>query len=185
MEVSTAVQPTEANDKVLARRVAAGDHEAFRILFERHKTIIYRFCMLMIDDVNLAQDVYQDVFLGFYAACRKGTPMYNVRAYLLTSTRHSCLNIHRYRDRIELVDALPETRCEFDPTTIDLADHLRDALQQIPPEQREAFLLFEIEGLSYERIAQTLELSVGAVRNRIYRAKQELQKILGPVLRDE
>jgi RNA polymerase sigma-70 factor (ECF subfamily) len=125
------------------------------------------------------------VFLNFYRACRDGRDMYNVRGYLLTAARSRCINELRVSRRFGEIEHIPELGHEPDPANYDLAEHLQQALQQIAPQYRETFLLFEIEGYSYDEIASTLDISLGVVKNRIYRAKQALQKILKPLLNNE
>ena len=74
---------------------------------------------------------------------------------------------------------------EPDEAAGDTREHLQRALQSIPPQYRDALLLFELEGYSYDEISKHFGISLGVVKNRIYRAKQALQKILGPLLRNE
>jgi RNA polymerase sigma-70 factor (ECF subfamily) len=172
-------------DQALAERVSAGDHAAFSLLFERYKAGIYRFCLLMLSDEAVAEDVYQEVFINFYRACRAGQVMHNVRGYLLTAARTRCLNVLRTSNRHVSLEDVPERAYEVDPATADTNVHLRNALAAINPNYREAFLLCEFEGYSYDEIAKQLNVTHDIVKNRIYRAKQALQKILRPLLRDD
>lgn len=183
--VATASRPPATDERLLLERTHAGDHAAFNILFERHKAKIYRFCLLMLGDEAATDDIYQDVFLNFYHACRQGEIIRNVRNYLVTSARNRCLNFLRISQRHVALDDSPVPVYELDTISPDLGMHLRTALMQIHPQYREAFLLFEIEGYSYEEIGTQLEISHDVVRNRIYRAKLALQKILRPLLREE
>lgn len=177
-----AVPSTAVEDQALADRAGAGDHAAFSVLFGRHKNGIYRFCLLMLGDQAQAEDIYQEVFINFYRACRTGQKMYNVRGYLMTAARTRCINALRSSKRLADLDDAPEPSYEPDPTAYDTGHHLREALQKIPPQYRETFLLFELEGYSYDEISRHLDISLGVVKNRIYRAKQALQKILRPIL---
>ena len=96
------------------------------------------------------------MFINFYRACRSGQKMYNVRGYLLTSARTRCINVFRSTKRHSDLDTIAEPSYLPDFSISDLGDHLRSALMQIAPQYRETFLLFEIEGYSYEQIAQQL-----------------------------
>ena len=178
-------QRSNAEDQELAAQVSAGDHAAFSKLFERHKSGIYRFCLLMIGDEAIAKDVYQEVFLNFYRACRAGQVMYNVHGYLITAARTRCLNALRSIHRTISLDDMQEPAYVLDDAAADTNEHLRAALASIPAQYREAFLLCEFEGYSYEEIATHLHVTRDVVKNRIYRAKQALQKILRPLLRDD
>jgi RNA polymerase sigma-70 factor (ECF subfamily) len=183
--IVTELQTRAIEEQQLAQRAGEGDHEAFNALFERYRTGIYRFCLLMLGDAAAAEDVYQEVFLNFYRACRRGQTMQSVRGYLVASARTRCLNDIRLATRTTDFSSLTEPSYEPDIAASDTGEHLRLALQSIQPQYREAFLLFEYEGYSYDEIARQLGITNDVVKNRIYRAKQALQKILRPLLRGE
>lgn len=169
-------------DEKLTQRVMQGDQDAFRLLFERYRTLLYRFCSLMLGNHTIAEDVYQEAFIALYRACRQGEVIHNVRSYLLTVARRRCLNHLRSKGRyVPLDDDVPLVY-ELNLDAIDLSEVLREALLKIPAQYRETFLLFEIEGYSYKEVAACLDVSSDIVRNRIYRAKKALQKILDPLL---
>jgi RNA polymerase sigma-70 factor (ECF subfamily) len=172
-------------ERDLAARAGQGDHAAFAVLFERYKAGIYRFCLYMLDDAASADDIYQEVFINFYRACREGKEMTNVRGYLMTAARTRCLNALKSARRLSSLEDHDDESFEPDETLSDTAEHLRDALQRIPAQYREVFLLFELEGYSYHEIGEQLGITHDVIKNRIYRAKQALQKILRPLLRDE
>lgn len=169
-------------DEMLTERVMQGDQDAFRLLFERHRTPMYRFCMLMLGKHAVAEDIYQEAFISLFRACRKGEVIHNVRAYLLTVARRRCLNQMRNNGRYLPLDEDISLTYEMDLDSLGVGDALQDALLRIPAQYRETFLLFEIEGYSYKEVAECLDVSIDIVRNRIYRAKKALQKILDPVL---
>jgi RNA polymerase sigma-70 factor (ECF subfamily) len=171
-------------ERELAARAGGGDHAAFSVLFERHKAGIYRFCLYMLNDAAGAEDIYQEVFINFYRACREGKEMTNVRGYLMTAARTRCLNALKASRRLTSIDDFDDAGVAPDETLADTAEHLRDALQRIPPQYRESFLLFELEGYSYQEIGEQLGITHDVIKNRIYRAKQSLQKILRPLLRE-
>ncbi len=183
--IATTLQPATQDDRTLLERASAGDHTAFSVLFERYKSGVYRFCVLMLGDRASAEDIYQEVFLNFYKACRNGDQVRNVRNYLITAARNRCLNSIRLTRRHTTLDDSPVLSYDHDVTISDTGEHLQNALMQIHPQYREAFLLFELEGYSYEEICEQLQIGKTVVRNRIYRAKQALQKILRPLLRDD
>jgi len=183
--IATALHPAANDERLLLERTGAGDHSAFNVLFERHKSSVYRFCLLMLGDQAAAEDIYQDVFLNFYRACRAGDHVRNVRNYLITAARNRCLNLLRSTRRLAPLEESANLSYQEDIAASDTGAHLQDALMRIHPQYREAFLLFELEGYSYEEIAEQLEINKTVIRNRIYRAKQALQKSLGPILRND
>lgn len=178
-------QSMTLDERTLAQQAGAGDHHAFELLFSRYKNALYRFCLFMVGDQAVAEDIYQEVFLNFYRACRAGRDMHNVRGYLITAARSRCLNHLRTSNRTSSMAADAEPTYEPDVTAEDTSEHVRRALMQIPPQYRESFLLFEIEGYSYDEIAGQAGITRDVVKNRIYRAKQALQKLLRPILRNE
>lgn len=172
-------------DEQLTEKVRQGDHKAFEILFERHRTPIYRFCLLMLGDRLVAEDAYQEAFIALYQSCRRKERIRSVRGFLLTVARRKCLNLLRddYK-QVALDDDIVEAY-EIDIDLVGVSDLLKAALLKIPAQYREAFLLFELEGYSYKEIADCLDVNLDVVRNRIFRGKKALQKILAPTLNVE
>jgi RNA polymerase sigma-70 factor (ECF subfamily) len=182
---ATATYPTKAqhgasdkDDEFLVERIRAGDHAAFATLFQKYKTGIYRFCLLMLGESQAAEDIYQDIFLNFYSTCRQGQPIRNARHYLFGAARNRCLRQLQISRRMEPLPDFETLEYATDEREAEIKVQLDEALQRINPVYREAFLLFELEDYSYEEIAAQLEVTREVVRNRIYRAKQALQKIL-------
>jgi len=182
--VIATARPTVNDDQQLAEQAGRGNHASFTVLFERYKGRIYRFCLLMVGDEAAAADIYQEVFINFYRACREGQVMHSVVGYLITAARTRCLNAIKTSQRFASIDDTLELGFQPDETASDTNAHLQRALMAIQPQYREVFLLFELEGYSYEEIGRQLNISRDVIKNRIYRAKQALQKILGPLLRE-
>lgn len=175
---------TVEEEQGLVERISQGDAEAFRILFERYRVIVYRFCQLMMGKQETTEDIYQETFVAFYEACCRGERFRNVRGYLITVARNRCLNQLREKNRDVPLDDHSELQYEFRPELSDISEFLQKALLRIPEQYRESFILFEIEGYSYNEIAQYSGVERSVVKNRIYRAKQSLKKILAPILHD-
>lgn len=106
-----------------------------------------------------------------------------MQGFLLVVARRRCLNVIRSDQyNVPLSDAhLADHTVAVDVGQIDLDLHLRQALAELPMQYRETFLFFEVEGYSYEEIAEHMGVSFNVVRNRIYRAKKALQGLLEPV----
>lgn len=171
-------------DSELLASVRNGDSTAFREIVDRYGDGLYRYCRFMLDEHEAAQDIVQEAFVTLLRVSRSDTEVRRVKSYLVTVARRRCLNY--IRDRKPTVDynssEMPTNRIDLE--MIDMRDGLRLALRQLPEHYREAFLLYELEGYSYEEVAEAVESSYGAVKNRIYRAKLELRRILDPLLRD-
>ena len=180
-----ATNNTGLEEQVLAERVGRGDQEAFGILFERHGPSIYRFCLLMLGDRAPAEDVYQETFVTLWRACRAGQTLFSIHGFLITVARRRCLNQLRIVHRETPLDDVAEPAYEPDAVKSDLEDHLHQALLRLPEHYREALVLCEFEGYTYDEIAEALDVTIHIVKNRIHRAKKMLKTILKPILGDE
>ena len=175
------------SEDILVKSIREGDNSAFQVLFTRYEAQVYRFCVLILGNIEVAHDIYQETFFKFYLACRDGKEIRNVKGWLISKTRSLCLNhLRDSKRRIELLQSRQEQPwIKMDVGTIGVEDYLQEALYKLPDHYREALLLFEVEGYSYKEIAEIQDVDFHAVKNRIYQAKRSLQKILGPILDDE
>lgn len=175
----------ELEEQALAERIGAGDQEAFRLLFERRGPGIYRFCLLMLGDRAGAEDIYQETFVALWKACREGKNLYSVQGYLIAVARTRCLNWLRLANRESPLDEIAEPSYEPDIGESDIGEHVHRALLRLPDQYREAIVLCEFDGYSYDEIAEALQVSRHVVKNRIHRAKKMLREILSPILRND
>lgn len=180
--IKIAAHYNEAEEPNLLERIADGDEKAFQVIFDRYNKGIYRYCTLMLGDKDVVNDVYQETFLTFYKKCREGVIIHNVRGYLVSIARSRSLDYLNQNRKYVSLDELPESMYELDIAAEDTKAHIRMALMLIPEQYREAFILFTLKEYSYDEIGRMLGVSRNVVRNRIYRAKQGLQKILDPLL---
>jgi len=179
--------PAEAD---LLKKAGRGDETAFLLLYERHRTPVFRFACRMIGSVPLAEDVTQECFLSIlkrpdgFDASRA-----SLRTYLCAIARHLAFRQLRRQGQETLMDD-PAEGLAADPagdplrTVIDeeAAEAVRDAVQALPPLQREAVVLFEYEGLSLVEVAAVCETDVGTVKSRLHRARERLKRTLAPHL---
>lgn len=134
------------------------------------------------DAVDVVQEAMVRALRGF-AGFRGG----DARAWLLTVVRTTCFNWLRKNGSVsalppEAADALPSSEAEPPTMAIRAADaeQLRRAIEDLPPEFREAFVLRELQGLSYKEIAQVAGVPIGTVMSRLARARRRLQELLAP-----
>ena len=177
----------EIEDRELARRVLAGQTDDFRVLVERHQLSIFRFASGLLGNREEAQDVTQEVFLAAFANLSGyDSSRAAFSTWLFTIARNRCINLLKQSRPI----ALSEPNSIGDVTSADpivrqeLSQQLDRALTALPVEQRSAFVLAEIEELPYAEIARIERTSLGTVKSRIHRAKQRLQSLLEPVMRE-
>jgi RNA polymerase sigma-70 factor, ECF subfamily len=185
------------SDANLVKRVQQGDRKAFDLLVLRYQHKIIKLIMRYVRDPADALDVAQDAFLKAYRALprfRGDSAFYTwmYRIAINTAKNHLVAQKRRPVDfDLDLQDSEPfdaqHLLKETDtPEGLALSDELRrtvqDAIADLPPDLRTAIVLREMEGMSYEEIAQTMECPVGTVRSRIFRAREAIDKRIAPLL---
>ncbi|MBI5816346.1 MAG: sigma-70 family RNA polymerase sigma factor [Nitrospinae bacterium] len=171
-----------------------GDTEAFRILFDKHKGFVWNVAVRMSGDTDEAEDIAQDVFVSAWKnlPAFRGGSSFSTWIYRITVNR--VLNGARKKNlAMELKDeaariAGPEIFIKDNPAAQtekdDAEKTLMTILSRLSPERRIAVILREIEGLSYEEIAEATGAPVGTVRSRIARGRNDLAQIAGEMERE-
>ncbi|MCC6466287.1 MAG: RNA polymerase sigma factor [Planctomycetes bacterium] len=188
-------------DNELMRRVAQGDDDAFRLLFERHYRLAYSVIYRHIGVQSVAEDLVQDAFLRVYRAAPKYEPSAKFSTWLYTIVSNLCLNYKRdrARDRLRLVSAgedgegnpLEQLAGTTDPPGGEEEEReqrarlIRAALDSLPENQRMALILSKYENKSYEEVAEVLETTVAAVKSLASRARATLREKLARHFGDE
>jgi RNA polymerase sigma-70 factor (ECF subfamily) len=173
------------DEQNLVKRLKDGDLAAFAELVRRYEDRIYNLCRYLVRDPRDAQDAAQDVFLKAYRGLKDFKPDASLYTWLYRIAVNTSLD-YRRRSRREasreapLSDDLPSA-LPF-PDQVYESKEITEAMQAALPKLREKLrapiVLREIEGLSYEEIAKVLDLSVGTVKSRISRARDELRDLL-------
>lgn len=165
-----------------AVRAALGDAEARAALARTWSPVLYRFALRMLGDEQDAYDAAQDTLVKVLNALPSYDPGRPFSTWVFGIARNTCIDQHRRRWRrdAEPPADVPDPR----PSPAQLAE-LDDrsravlaALQDLPPMYREALVLYHHEGLKYVEIADVLQLPLGTVMNRIFRARQKLREAL-------
>jgi RNA polymerase sigma-70 factor (ECF subfamily) len=194
-------------DDVLMKKLANGSKAgkersedakaAFRILFERHGGLILGYCSRILGDRSLAEDVSQDVWMKVIQNAQKYEARNQLRSWLLTLSRNTCLNVLRSRKSFVQIDGENESEIESEARKIsnlaadegtaiqlliekDGSKNFKTHLDSLPAAQRTALSLLLIEELSYEEIARAMELSLPAVKTHIHRGRKNLEGLLQP-----
>jgi RNA polymerase sigma-70 factor, ECF subfamily len=177
----------EIDDQELVRRVLAGQTDDFRVLVDRHQQSIFRIASGLVGNREEAQDVTQEAFLAAFANLSGyDSSRAAFSTWLFTIARNRCLNLLKRRRPIALnaLDSIGDVASADPIVSQELSQQLDRALASLPVEQRSAFVLAEIEELTYAEIARIERTSIGTVKSRIHRAKQRLQSLLEPVMRE-
>jgi RNA polymerase sigma-70 factor (ECF subfamily) len=162
-----------------------------RASFERealvHLDTLYRVALRLAGNAADAEDLVQETMLRAYRSWDRFTPGTNAKGWLLTILRHLFINEYRRKrrhpatvdlDTIEPFAAFEDIQ-EADPQgaffnrIVD--DEVLRAVDQLPEAFREAVMLSDVEGLSYEEIAKVMDVPVGTVKSRLYRGRRMLQ----------
>jgi RNA polymerase sigma factor (sigma-70 family) len=161
-------------------RRAANDEAAFERLYERHVGGVYRYALGMLGDAADAEDVTQTTFLNAYRAYKNGTRPDKPQSWLIAIAHNVCRQRFRQAQRRPREVAFDEGIGEAEavepagPT----AEELRRALSELPPNQRAALVMRELEGSSYTEIAGVLGVSVSALETLLFRARRSLREQL-------
>ena len=164
------------SDRDLLRGVQAGDEEAFSLLYRRWQGPVYRFALRMSGSPPLAEDVTQEVFM---ALLRRSDGYDPSRGELSSYLHGIARNMARRRlERERGLEPLGDEAGRDDPMA-DLvrrerADLVWDGILTLPLHYREAVVLCDLQGLSYEEAALALGCAVGTVRSRLHRGRDQL-----------
>ena len=182
--------PERTTDEVLLERAGKGDEGAFLELYDRHRQPIFRFAYRLLGEVDTAEDVTHDCFLSLIRKPDNFRPgRASLRTYLFAAARNLALKHFRSSSRETGLDEMteePQLSPRHGPLRKLLdeehAAEVRRAVFSLAPLQREALILFEYEGLSLNDIAEITGADVGAVKGRLFRARERLKSVLRPYI---
>lgn len=160
-----------------------GKAEAFKILYKKYHTKVYRFCLRMLGDSDMAKDAFQETFIKVYEH-RKDFRGENFTAWLYTIARHTCLNIIRSKKEHDSFDEVYHGSMQAVDYDFALKDQLEEAIAMVPLVLREALILREYEQYSYQEIADHLDIDLSLAKIRVHRARILLRKILKPLVKE-
>ncbi len=174
----------ELTDAELIRRCQENDSSAVNELYRRYREKVYRIACRIVLDHDDALDVTQDVFIHVL----KGIAAFRFQSSFSTWVTRVTVNVSidwiRKRRRMKSVAFQPVELDGVETVAVknDQAERVHDAFKLLDPEQRSCIILREIEGASYQEIADALGCSIGTVRSRIHRARGHLKRILKDVM---
>jgi len=168
------------HDELLVRRSKGGDREAFGQLVARYQNSVYRVVRGVLTDPAECEDVAQEVFLKAYGSLAKFRGEAGFFTWLYRIAVNEALR-HRRRRAFSNADALQEVEAPPGPEMPDedapTLRTLEKLLRKLSDEFRAIVVLRDIEALSYQEIAETLEIPLGTVESRLFRARQELRAL--------
>ena len=202
MTEPAAAPPAPSNsDALLVERAAAGDHRAYELLVIKYQRRIERLVGRMVRDADLVQDVTQETFIRAYRALHqfRGEAQFytwlyriavNTAKKALADARRSPVvfesALHTGGDDDETSLPGRELTSHETPETVlaaqEIAEAVNAAMEALPEDLRQAVTLREIEGLSYDEIAEAMGCPIGTVRSRIFRAREAISARVKPLL---
>lgn len=186
-------------DIELVRLAQAGDVRAFEALVVKYQRRIARHIARYLKSAADVEDAVQEVFMRLYRGIRsfRGDSLFYTWLYRI-ATNVALRHLARRPNHVLLGDDAPEERAEgFEPGVSDeahpertaiaeqIANSVEKALSKLQPQLAEALLLYEVENKSYAEIATMLDIPIGTVRTRIFRAREFIAKRLEPVLQTQ
>jgi RNA polymerase sigma-70 factor (ECF subfamily) len=174
----------------LLNKAGEGDQAAFLVLYERYREPIFRFAYRLLGSVEIAEDVTHDCFLSLIRKPENYRPeRASLKTYLYAAARNLALKHFRSQGReigLDEVVEEPKDSPRRGPLRRlldeELATLVRDAVFSLPPLQREALILFEYEGLSLNEVAEIAGTDAGAIKARLYRAREGMRRMLRPYM---
>lgn len=173
-----------AADRDLIRRYLAGEVEAFDALMQAHEDRVFSICLRMLRNRDAALDTTQDVFLTVFRKADRYKERAAFSTWLYRVTVNACYD-HLRRAKRKRTDPLPEHLDPADPKSedaigaVELRPEIERALGEITPEFRAATVLVDLEGMSLEEAADTLQIPIGTIKSRVFRARRQLAEELG------
>lgn len=160
------------------------DDRGFDNLYRAHVQAVYRYALAVLGDPADAEDVTQTTFLNAYRAFRRGERPNKPENWLITITHNVCRQRFRQlQRRPREVEFDEELRGAVEPDDgAPTADELRQAFERLPPNQRAALVMRELEGRSYDEIAGVIGVTVTALETLIFRARRSLREQLAEQL---
>jgi len=182
--------PERTTDELLLKEAGEGDQAAFLELYDRYREPIFRFAYRLLGSVEVAEDVTHDCFLSLIRKPENYRPeRASLKTYLYAAARNLALKHFRDQGRETGLDEVSEEPKESPRRgplrrllDEELATQVREAIFSLPPLQREALILFEYEGLSLNEVAEVAGTDTGAIKARLYRAREGMRRMLRPYL---
>jgi RNA polymerase sigma-70 factor (ECF subfamily) len=205
--IPPASPPSPADtDLMLVERTVAGDHKAYELLVLKYQRRIERLIGRMVRDTDLVEDIAQETFIRAYRALSqfRGEAQFYTWLYRIAVNTAKKALVDLKRDPLVSETTLRggggdeedetsavenELTSAETPETVlaakEIAGAVNSAMEALPEELRQAVTLREIDGLSYEEIAEVMNCPIGTVRSRIFRAREAISAKVKPMLENQ
>lgn len=171
-------------DIILIEKIKQGDEEAFSALILKHREKIKNLIYVTLGDSADIDDIMQEVFISTYKYINgfRGDSAFSTWLYRITINKcKDHIKKFKYKNKqLPLEEAINLTASEKGYEYINRKDIVRIVIKKLPENLRIPLILRDVEGLSYNEIAEKLNLELSAVKSRIYRARETLKILLAP-----
>lgn len=178
---------TVSDEQHLVQRIQRGELEAFEQLMDAYETRVYRLALRFTGSVPDAEDVTLEIFHGIYRSIGRFRGNSSLGTWIYRIAMNNCLEFRRKR-RLEVVPyddelSLATTNWRHDPVQSanrqELSEKVEAAINSLSPLHRDVIVLHELQGLTYQEVAATLDVPVGTVKSRLSNAFRRLRESLG------
>ena len=202
-DVRASLAEVPQTDLQLVERTVAGDQKAFELLVIKYQRRIERLIGRMVRDVDLVEDIAQETFIRAYRALHQFrgdaqfyTWLYRIavntaKKFLMEMKRDPVLTENQIKSNDDDETNSPGIELTSDETpesvlaAKEIAGAVNAAMDALPGDLRQAVVLREIDGLTYEEIAEVMNCPIGTVRSRIFRARESISAKVRPMLENQ
>jgi len=170
------------SEKEMIRLIARGDEQAFEELFRSVYARLVVYAAHYMGDRQEAENIVQMVFIKFWEK-RRELKIRSLSNYLTVAVRNACLNeLRRQKPRYSIDDQfnIPDSQAEEELPDETLLKHIREAIDDMPPQRKKIFKMGRFEGLKYKEIASKLGISPKTVEVQMGKALKTLREMFGP-----
>ena len=182
------------SDEALMLQFQTGDLRSFNTLVKRWEKPLLNYCYRMVNDIALAEDLRQEVFLRIYRSAKKYRPTAQFSTWMYRITTNLCLDTlakQKHRKEISMTPYLESESEGFGEKLVDPSDtpdaavvkketesRVRSALARLPEDQRVVVIMRHYNGMKFREIAEVLECPISTVKSRMVAGIERLSKML-------
>ncbi len=174
----------ESDEAIIEQILEEGKSELFGLLYDRYSDKVFRKCISFVKDPAMAQDMVQDILLKVFTQLSKFKGNSRFSTWLYAITYNYCVEYYRRNSRFTQVDIdegpdLAEDDNQIERDLLALrANKLRQAMEQVPPEDRAILLLKYQDDATIQDLTEQLDISDSAVKMRLARARKRIKSII-------
>lgn len=187
-DISSKKTESDEKDVLLIREFIDGKEKAFEKLMLLHKDKVRNLIFLTLSDSEFVDDISQDVFISVYHKLKEFRFESKFTTWLYRITVNKCRDYLRKKRVRSIFVPIKDTHENIRSTgiheDIDIPGLVRKAIGRLPEKLKVPLVLRDIDGFSYNEIAEKLDCEVGTVKSRIFRARESLKALLEPYQRE-